>query len=282
LGPLTGDRELIVEGINFPENKVQIKFTNGHDEEIVDGEWISSTQVSCITAGFEKYGAQEVDVKVAIGNEMFTVNRVHYKFYDDTLAANCVAFGSGLDGCVAGRPGRFLLQAKDTKNAPRTSGTDDFQVELRRKIPMGGGKVEKYTGKAVDHDDGLYTLEYIAPMPGDFSLHVTLNGEGIRGSPFEIQASDPWIPGPGCDGLPPACGENRREAQGGGKAWFTWTDMKGSETAVSVFYADEYLWEANAMSGKPPPPSAEFSMVPVGEGGVSCSRMMMFGGHDLR
>jgi len=65
LGPLTGDRGLIVRGINFPEGKVCVKFTNGEDEEIVEGCWVDSSTVKCVTAGFEKYGAQAVDVKVS-------------------------------------------------------------------------------------------------------------------------------------------------------------------------------------------------------------------------
>ena len=172
--------------------QVSIKFTNGVDEEVVDGTWISSSQVSCITAGFEKYGAQEVEVKVQIGNADFTVDRVQYRFYDDTCAPNCIAFGPGLAGCVGGRPARVLLQAKDTKNAKRTSGTDDFQVELR--FALEKGRYEKYPGRCEDHGTGLYSLEYIAPYPGSFTLHVTLKDpEGlpvhIRGSPFAIEVN---------------------------------------------------------------------------------------------
>jgi dynein heavy chain len=186
LGPLSGGRELIVQGINFVvDSKAQVKFTNGVDEEVVDGVVLSSTEIQCTTASFEKFGAQQAEVKVSIGTEMFTVNRVHYTFYDDTHAPNCVAFGTGLLGCMAGKPAQFLLQAKDTKNLPRTSGTDDFHIELRRTIK---GKVDKFGGSVVDHDTGLYSLKYIAPMPGSFSLAVTLNGSHIRGSPFATES----------------------------------------------------------------------------------------------
>ena len=56
-------------------------------------------------------------MQVAIGGEMFTVNRVQYTSYDDTFAPNCIAFGSGLLRCVAGKPAFFLLQAKVSERA---------------------------------------------------------------------------------------------------------------------------------------------------------------------
>ena len=91
------------------------------------------------------------------------------------------------------------------------------------------------------------------------------------------KATDPWTKKEPVDGVAPACGEMRREALGGPGAYFTWTDNKGSDTAVNVYNEDEIAWEAAPMAGKPPPPSELFAMSSLEDG-----RMFLTGGHDLR
>ena len=144
--------------------KVEVKFTNGEEFELATGKFVSPNEIVCTTPGFEKYGAQEVEVKVAMGGEMFTVNKIRYRYYDDTKAANCIAYGPGLHGGVAGRPAKFVIQAKDTKNLSRSSGTDAFECSLSN---LEEGLHPPVPGRCLDHDTGLYTMTYMPPLPGN-------------------------------------------------------------------------------------------------------------------
>ena len=131
VGPLSGGRALIVKGLNFVAGKVEVMFTSmdKSKEEKVSGKMIDSSTISCTTPSFEAHGAQTVQIKVAINGQLFTLNRVTYDYFDDTAAENCIAYGPGLNTCIAGKPAKFVVRAMDTKKQRRTSGRDTFDVE---------------------------------------------------------------------------------------------------------------------------------------------------------
>ena len=129
MGPLSGGRQLVVQGRNFVNGKVDVKFNRDGDEEIVSGKYLSETEVSCTTPNLEAFGAGHVDVKVAISGEMFTVNKLKYFFYNDTKAANCIAYGPGLtDGMYELRQ---LQRLWDDDRCFKSNGTELFQGRIR-------------------------------------------------------------------------------------------------------------------------------------------------------
>lgn len=271
LGPLSGQRQLTIKGINFVNSgKIEVKFTNGDDFEVASGKFVSETEISCTTASFEKYGAQEVEVKVAMGGEMFTVNKIKYCFYDDTKAANCIAYGKGLVGGVAGLPAKFIIQAKDTKNISRTSGTDEFECSIANEEPDLHKPIQ---GARVDHDSGLYTMTYIPPLPGKYKLNVTLGGDHIAGSPFTVEASEPWKAGV-VNGTAPQKDDSANEVFGVNQM-FTYQDQAG-DNAVQCYDTATSTWAAGKLEGKPPNPAEGFSINKVGD------KMVLFGGDDQR
>ena len=94
-----------------------------------------------------------------------------------------------LDGSLASKqaPTKFLIQARDMNNEPRTSGGDEFNVRIRNEE---GVSVQS---KILDNEDGTYTVSYAVPEPGDYVVSVEFMGtfggqEGhIRGSPFKVK-----------------------------------------------------------------------------------------------
>ena len=70
------------------------------------------------------------------------------------------------------------LHARDD---PSVAGhTTVTQASIRKELPDGGGEsVEKYL-------PGFYNVIYRAPRPGAFVLGITLDGEHIQGSPYEV------------------------------------------------------------------------------------------------
>jgi dynein heavy chain len=80
IGPVFGDTEITVKGIQFRQSsKIEIRFGDGKTATTVAGEFVDKTTVRCKTPSFETFGAVEVDVKVAISGEGWTVNTVKFQ-----------------------------------------------------------------------------------------------------------------------------------------------------------------------------------------------------------
>jgi hypothetical protein len=89
--------------------------------------------------------------------------------------------GDGLKTCSAGSETGFQVFAHDRFDNRCTVGGDQFYGVLKgsKEIPVD----------ILDHQDGHYTCTYTAIWAGDYTLHLTLNGIDIQGSPWNIQAS---------------------------------------------------------------------------------------------
>lgn len=257
MGPLSGGRPVTVLGINFVQaSKIDVKFTNGDSEEIVSGTFVSKTEILCESPSFDKYGAGEIDVKVLIGAEIFTVNRVKYTYYNDTKATSCIAYGPGLTAVRSyGTPASFVLQAKDTKGKNRTSGDDDFDVKM---ITGSGKEEETYVGTVKDILDGTYICTYIPPAPGDYLVHVTLDGDHIRGSPFPVKCTDPWkkprIQGVGIKVEDQRSVVTRNDGVAGGLLMSYVQGSSGVDTkdGIAVFDSSTMEWQNAVITGSAP------------------------------
>ena len=62
----------------------QVKFSDGKRDAAVAGKYISSTEITCNTPSFEKFGPMDVVVRVAIKSDPFTVNKAIFRFYVNT------------------------------------------------------------------------------------------------------------------------------------------------------------------------------------------------------
>lgn len=233
-GPVYGETEMIIKGLRFKPGKVQVRFGNTERTQLlVDAEYVDNETIKCKTANYEQFGATAVDVKVSINGEGWTVNKLSYSYFANTAARNCTAFGPGvLPNVVFGVGVPFLIQARDTLNERRTSGGDHFAV---RVVPADGG----LQGDAViaDLQDGRYEVTYSVPQPGVYLVHVShaeLGGSeavSIRGSPFKVEAADPWVKHRVLGAMP----AKRAVSGGGGSRRFTLLQsMAGSISSLSM------------------------------------------------
>lgn len=112
----------------------------------------------------------------------------------NAAARNCLAFGPGLlPSVVCGVQVPFLIQALDTLNEHRASGGDRFAVH----VVSPDGKLE---GDVTIRDmhDGKYEVHFSVPLPGPYLVHASYADLGgsesipLRGSPFRVEATDPW------------------------------------------------------------------------------------------
>lgn len=193
-GPVFGEAEMTIKGLRFKPGKVQVRFGNTEKNQVVvDAEYVDSETIKCRTANYELYGAMPVAVKVSINGEGWTVNQQTYSYFANTAARNCMAFGPGvLANVVFGVEIPFIIQARDTINERRTSGGDRFIVEV-----VSDDKVQGIA-RIEDLQDGRYDVRYSVPQPGSYLVNVSyaeLGGTAvlaIRGSPFRVEAADPW------------------------------------------------------------------------------------------
>jgi hypothetical protein len=154
----------------------------------------------------------QVDVRVSLGDDGYTVNRVKYLFYINTRPQQCIAFGPGLAPSANwGIPARFRIQAKDSTGANRTSGMDGFIVRCYSEKSGGGSFAKRNSslradlmnspgmgafdsssfknspGRVIheepqgdvyvhvlDNHDGSYTCSFTPKSSGTYELHVKL------------------------------------------------------------------------------------------------------------
>jgi len=140
----------------------------------------------------EKPGVYTVDITldgVPIKDSPFKV------LIENARAGLSYAEGPGLEGGQQYKEGVFTIHAVDVDGNPRADGGDPFKVEI--------GGVEKVEPSITDNKNGTYTVKYTPKKHGDHSITVTLHGEHIKDSPFNVHikpapnAANSWAEGPG-------------------------------------------------------------------------------------
>ncbi|CAM9498163.1 unnamed protein product, partial [Phaeothamnion confervicola] len=230
-GPTTGGTAVTVDGMGFTSVKgavtVRLACPKGFLE--VAGDVVSDRQLSFHTPSFEKFGAVTVQCRVAIGAKALTASCVGFQYFSVADATKTLAFGPGLlSGFAPGMPVVFVIQSKDKNGNDRICGADEFRVTVvpadgagisgssgaapvanpagaaaganampaKRPSNGGGGGGGGPVARVDDHNDGTYTVTYMAPRAGSYLVSVeflgTFNGVAghIRGSPFRARAVD--------------------------------------------------------------------------------------------
>jgi len=281
IGPVFGDAEIKIHGMQFKDStKIEVRFGGGKNEIIVPGTYVDASTITCSTPSFETYGAMEVDVRVNIAGEGWTVNKMRFRYFANTSAKNCIAFGPGLSPtskAVYGVEIPFLVVAKDTCNAKRTSGGDEFVIEVTREDDP---KAPKGTVRQVDLDNGTHEIYFSVPAKGKYRIDVGYDDMGdpkevvaIRGSPFYMEFEDPWT-------YQRTTGAAPLKRKGGVLTSVSAQKVclfGGDESGVNVLStgAEGWAWDTAAAEGQPAP-RKDAGMAASGHGS-----MVLFGGVKL-
>ena len=252
-GPMTGNSKFVIHGLDFVKGKIDVKFTDGRNEEkSPKADYVSPTEIHCVSPDWSKFSPGEVDVRVSIGGEGFTVNKIKWTYYTNTKPQRCVAYGPGLfdKGIVWGFPALFKVQAKDTAGKPRNSGgeaeywrisaKDDNGVDLKVKI--------------VDNHDGTYDVSYIPISAVNVQVDVAYDDpvQGavipIRGSPWKVSFDNPWTKIKKPDGTAPKVSPGMQCT-----ALMKRLVFYGGGPGVHVLDSEQMKWETPEVEGDAPP-----------------------------
>jgi dynein heavy chain len=192
IGPITGCATVQIMGIDFIDTpQVVVRFSTRKGAVDVTGTYKSDELIECETPDFSNFGPGEVDVRVSLRGDSFTTTYQKYSFFAVTDASKSVAFGPGLlEGAAAGTECKFVVVSRDTSGQDRTSGGDQFQIQLKNK---DNGMMP--TADVQDNDDGTYTVSF-TPDAGTYEINVvfegTFNGVAghVVGSPFKAKFED--------------------------------------------------------------------------------------------
>lgn len=97
--------------------------------------------------------------------------------------SNCFATGVGLTTIIVGQDCTFTVTVKNQENKLCVEGRDS--IIARIKTPHGG----YFRAELIEHKLGKHKFRYRTYTAGPHILRITLRGEEILGSPFEMLSS---------------------------------------------------------------------------------------------
>ena len=110
--------------------------------------------------------------------------RVHHQGSPDP--SKCTATGKGMEVAAVGEKSTVLLQTLSFDNQPSKEAIDSITCELVSEMTgtRVGGSVER-------RGQSQYEISYQPTIKGRHQLHIKVEGQHIRGSPFPVTARSP-------------------------------------------------------------------------------------------
>ena len=100
-----------------------------------------------------------------------------------TTAQQSRAHGKGISEAIVGLEAQFVVTTRNKECQPCYDNNDCVTLEISNR--QGDNCAAEV--QVQDHKDGSYKIKYFAKETGTCSASVKVNGEHIRGSPFEVQ-----------------------------------------------------------------------------------------------
>ena len=100
-----------------------------------------------------------------------------------TKAQQSSADGKGISEAIVGLEAQLIVTTRNNKFQQYHDDYDSVTLEINN--PQGDNCAADV--QVQDNKDGTYKIKYFAKETGTCSASVKVNGEHIRGSPFEVQ-----------------------------------------------------------------------------------------------
>ena len=130
----------------------------------------------------------EMDVSAVkyVGNNLSMLEKELGKIiFSNTDPSMSIAHGKGLSEGLQGDDCTFMIITKDWRGETTYTEKDLVEVDIQS---LRTGEVIK--PRICDSNDGCYEVYYKLEDAGEFSVSVTIEGEKIRGSPFQLKVKE--------------------------------------------------------------------------------------------
>ena len=179
------------------QSSLQFLLTSGSSHDVIASKDLVQTQQSVLTS---KWCQEEFEHTVS---QVVTFDPTN----QDVLLRTIKEFGVVEDGacpvnCTVEpkpetvrdnrcNPVTLRLNTFNSKNIPCTRGGDNVEAFLCPKSPITGPAIK---ARAVDDENGQYTLSFPITYHGECDLSILVNGSDVRGSPFGVNFHRPLCP----------------------------------------------------------------------------------------
>ncbi|XP_068724859.1 E3 ubiquitin-protein ligase TRIM71-like isoform X2 [Montipora capricornis] len=118
-----------------------------------------------------------------VGNKFSMLEKELGKIiFSNTDPSMSIARGKGLSEGLQGDDCTFMIITKDWQGETTYNENDQVEVDIQS---LRTGEVMK--PRIADSKDGCYEVKYKLDDAGEFSVSVTIEGEKVRGSPFQLK-----------------------------------------------------------------------------------------------
>jgi len=123
-------------------------------------------------------------------NDMSSLTDVLGKLHTtNTEPSLSVAEGQGLTEAIQGVCGTFTVITKDAHNQTTYSDIDEIDVTIHSE-DKGHLKTN-----VTDCKNGQYLVKYKSDVGGDFNVYISVRGQAIKGSPFNLTVAEKTMKG---------------------------------------------------------------------------------------
>ena len=98
--------------------------------------------------------------------------------------SSSVIIGSQISRAIVGKKHTIILETKDREGGRCCEGEEKVKVTLIDKDKSD----HSINGTVLDKGTGQYELSFTPPSPGTYEVHVTIDNEHIKNSPFTVYA----------------------------------------------------------------------------------------------
>ena len=115
---------------------------------------------------------------------------------DTAHASGCVVRGPGARQAVSGEPAFFTILSRDRYGNTVRSGGNEFRAEVHVKGPY---EKDVVPCSVTDEGNGVYEGSYTVQIGGRHELHLSMRGQALAGSPFELLVHSGETYAPNCE-----------------------------------------------------------------------------------
>ena len=178
------------DAISLQENIINVKSIKDmarSDQEVISTKYELDYSLVRFTKMYEKLGKrpiESVNTEVTPTNEPLPQIVKHFATID-SLSFKVKDFSNSVQ---CGKTVTLELNAKDIKGNYFPKGGCKVTTELE------SGTGEMIATKIIDHDNGTYTICFVAQQVGEIKLSVFVNRQEIKESPFMIMVMENIVP----------------------------------------------------------------------------------------